>query len=103
MTSLATDGAGPPAVAGPGTRLLAADAEARLFLRLRVAVAWHTFRAMLATARLRLGLVAVLSAMFWGSLYGLFVEGFRFLESLHAEVVPLLFNTFFSSLMVMLV
>ncbi|MFM7108749.1 MAG: putative ABC transporter permease subunit, partial [Planctomycetaceae bacterium] len=90
-------------VAGPPARLLSADAEARLFLRLRTAVAWHSLRGMLAGARLRLALVAVLSAMFWASLYGLFGEAFRFLESLHAEAVPLLFNTFFSSLMVMLV
>lgn len=41
--------------------------------------------------------------MFWGSLYGLFFEAFTFLDSLHAEVISLLFNAFFSSLMVMLV
>jgi len=98
-------GSGPaaPDLRGPATALLSADAEARLFLRLRTAVAWHTLCGMFAGARLRLGLVAVLSALFWASLYGLFAEAFRFLEALHAEVVPLLFNTFFSSLMVMLV
>jgi ABC-2 type transport system permease protein len=84
-------------------RLLPADAEARAFLRLRAALAWHALKSMLASARLRLTLVVVLSAMFWGSLYGLFVEAFTFLDALHAEVVPLLFNAFYSSLMVMLV
>jgi len=84
-------------------RLLGPEAEARLFLRLRATVAWQTIRWMLVHARLRLGLVILLSAMFWGSLYGLFVEAFSFLDSLHADVVPLLFNAFFSSLMVMLV
>lgn len=93
----------PRDLAGPAARLLSADAESRLFLRLRAAVAWHSLQGMFAHARLRLALVAVLSAMFWVSLYGLFSEAFRFLESLHAEAVPLLFNTFFSSLMVMLV
>jgi ABC-2 type transport system permease protein len=88
---------------GPVVRLLAPEAEARLFLRLRATVAWQTIRWMLVHARLRLALVVLLSAMFWGSLYGLFVEAFMFLDSLHADVVPLLFNTFFSSLMVMLV
>jgi ABC-2 type transport system permease protein len=58
---------------------------------------------MLSTARLRLSLVVLLSAMFWVSLYGIFVEAFTFLEALHAEVISLLFNAFFSSLMVMLV
>jgi ABC-2 type transport system permease protein len=103
VTPVSGAGPVPPVAGGPATALLTADAEARLFLRLRTAVAWHTLRGMLAGARLRMGLVAVLSAMFWASLYGLFAEAFRFLESLHAEVVPLLFNTFFSSLMVMLV
>jgi len=84
-------------------RLLPADAESRVFLSLRAALAWHTLRGMLATARLRLTLVVVLSAMFWASLYGLFAEAFTFLDALHAEVIPLLFNAFFSSLMVMLV
>ena len=84
-------------------RLLSIDAESRLFLRLRAQVAWSSLRSMLSSARLRLSLVALLSAMFWGSLYGLFVEAFTFLDSLHAEVISLLFNAFFSSLMVMLV
>ena len=57
---------------------------------------------MLSGARLRLALVVLLSAVFWGSLYGLFIEGFLFLESIHAEVISLLFNAFFSSLMIML-
>ncbi len=84
-------------------RPLPADAESRVFLRLRATLAWHTLRGMLATARLRLSLVVILSAMFWASLYGLFVEAFTFLDALHAEVIPLLFNAFYSSLMVMLV
>ena len=58
---------------------------------------------MLALARLRLSLVVLLSAVFWASLYGLFLEAFTFLSALHADVVSLLFNAFFSSLMVMLV
>ena len=84
-------------------RLLPFDDESRLFLRLRATLAWETLRAMLTESRLRISLVAVLSAMFWASLYGLFAEAFTFLDSLHAEVISLLFNAFFSSLMVMLV
>ena len=90
-------------MSGAAVRLLGSEAESRLFLRLRATIAWATLRWMLANARLRLALVALLSAMFWGSLYGLFVEAFRFLDGLHAEVISLLFNAFFSSLMVMLV
>ena len=95
----------PPSGGSPAQscRLLSIDAESRLFLRLRAQVAWASLRTMLSSARLRLSLVIVLSAMFWGSLYGLFVEAFTFLDSLHAEVISLLFNAFFSSLMVMLV
>ena len=84
-------------------RLLSIEAESQLFMRLRLTTAWETLRAMLSGARLRLSLVVLLSAMFWASLYGLFVEAFTFLDALHAEVISLLFNAFFSSLMVMLV
>ncbi|NCY03224.1 MAG: hypothetical protein EBX36_10040, partial [Planctomycetia bacterium] len=84
-------------------RLISPEMESQVFSRLRVTIAWETLRAMLTGARLRLALVVLLSLVFWGSLYGLFVEGFLFLESIHAEVISLLFNAFFSSLMVMLV
>ena len=91
-----------PLVTG-SVRPLSIDAESWLFLRLRATIAWETLRSMLVGARLRLSLVVVLSAMFWGSLFGLFLEAFTFLDALHAEVISLLFNAFFSSLMVMLV
>ena len=84
-------------------RPLSIEEESRHFLRLRATVAWETLRSMFTYARLRLSLVVLLSGLFWASLYGLFLEGFTFLEALHADVVSLLFNAFFSSLMVMLV
>jgi len=90
-------------VPGEAARLLPLEAEARLFLRLRATLVWETVRAMVAGSRLRLSLVAVLSGLFWAALYGLFVEAFSFLEALHADVISLLFNAFFSSLTVMLV
>jgi ABC-2 type transport system permease protein len=93
----------PRAIPAGDTRLLSRDAEARVFLRLRALLAWRAFRGMLTHARLRLALIALLSAIFWGALYGLFVEAFSFLDSLHADVISLLFNAFFASLMVMLV
>jgi len=84
-------------------RLTPVEVESRVFSRLRATIAWQTLRSMFSGARLRLALVVLLSIVFWVSLYGLFVEGFSFLESIHAEVISLLFNAFFSSLMVMLV
>jgi len=92
-----------PPSPGDHCRLLTAEQQSRLFFRLRFLLARSTLRSMLSTARLRLSLVILLSALFWGSLYGLFLEAFNFVDSLHAEVVPLLFNAFFSSLLVMLV
>jgi ABC-2 type transport system permease protein len=93
----------PAAIISDTVRLLSTEGESTLFLRLRAVLAWQSLRAMLAHSRLRLVLVIVLSGLFWASLYGLFKEAFSFLDSLHAEVVSLLFNAFFSSLMVMLV
>jgi len=84
-------------------RLLSFEAESRLFMRLRATLAWETVRSMLTDARLRLSIVTLLSGLFWGALYGLFLEAFAFLDALHADVMSLLFNAFFSSLMVMLV
>lgn len=92
-----------PAVPRSPVRLLPLEDEARLFLRLRATLVWETVRSMLIGSRLRVSLVVLLSVLFWGALYGLFVEAFAFLDALHADVISLLFNAFFSSLMVMLV
>ncbi|MFM7035376.1 MAG: putative ABC transporter permease subunit [Planctomycetia bacterium] len=85
------------------SRRISSDAEARLFLRLRARITWRTVLGMLQHARLRLGVVLFLSGIFWAVLYCVSREAFSFLDSLHAEVVPLLFNTFFLTLFVMLV
>lgn len=82
---------------------LSPAAESRLFLRLRRGIVAATLGQMLRTARLRLALVALLSLIFWASLFGIFYEAFAFLEDLHADVIPMLFNAFFLSLMVMLI
>lgn len=92
-----------PAITAGDTRPLSSDAEARVLLRLRATLAWRTVQWMVGHARLRLTLVILLSIVFWASLYGLFHEAFAFLDSLHAEVISLLFNAFFASLMVMLI
>jgi ABC-2 type transport system permease protein len=92
-----------PTAPREAVRLLTLDEESRLFLRLRATLVWETVRSMVVGSRLRLSLVVMLSGLFWGALYGLFVEAFSFLEALHADVISLLLNAFFSSLMVMLV
>jgi len=92
-----------PTASREAVRLLSLDEESRLFLRLRGTLVWETIRSMMVGSRLRVSLVVVLSGLFWAALYGLFVEAFAFLDALHADVVSLLFNAFFSSLMVMLV
>ncbi len=76
--------------------------ESRLLLSIRRKIVRSTLSLMLRTARLRITLVALLSLIFWGSLFGIFYEAFHFLEDLHADVIPMLFNAFFLSLMVML-
>jgi len=92
-----------PSSALPPRRLLAPHEESRALARVRFLEARATLRSLLATARLRVALVVLLSAVFWGLLYGLFHEAFTFVDALHGEVIPLLFNAFFSSLMVMVV
>ena len=93
----------PPPATDAVPRPISSGEESGIFLRLRWLIARSTVREMLRTSRLRVSLVILLSALFWGSLFGLFHEAFTFVDSLHAEVISLLFNAFFSSLMVMLV
>lgn len=92
----------PPAPPPAGCRAIAEEEEGRILRRLRFLVARATLRSLLAQSRLRVLLVALLSAIFWASLYALFHEAFTFVDSLHAEVVPLVFNAFFSALLAML-
>ena len=102
MSDATSPAPGPPATSPPGCRPIAADEEERALRRLRFRVARATLRSLLSGARLRVALVAILSVVFWALLYGLFHEAFAFIDSLHAEVVPLVFNTFFSALLAML-
>lgn len=82
---------------------LSLTSEARLFSRLRTTLAKQTVMWMLGHARLRLAMVCILSTIFWALLFGLFFEGFLFVNSLHDEIIPLLFNVFFASLMAMII
>ncbi len=61
---------------------------------------------ILRGSRLRLSMILICSAVFWAILFGLFFEGFRFLDSFvnaTNEIVESIFGVFFVSLLVMLV
>jgi ABC-2 type transport system permease protein len=94
---------------GPG-RLLSPEEEGRLFTKLQFNLAKARLRDTLAKSRLRIALVIGLSLFFWGGLFTLFHEGFRFLAThvgsageLHASTVHFIYFSFFSSLMIMLI
>ncbi len=93
---------GPRVVTLTATHLSPED-ESRLMFWLRSTIAWHTITGMVTRSRLRLGLVLLLSGIFWAALFVIFFEAFTFLNALHAEVISLLFNGFFSALLVMMV
>ena len=94
-----------------GVSLPTEDREAQLLWRLRYNVARGGLRQVLATARLRTGLVVCLSLFFWIGLFLLFYEGFSFIVdhvgepggNYHYQTVRLVFHLFFASLNVMLV
>src|SRR6187455_2495463 len=90
---------------GPG-RLLSPEDEARLFTKLQFTLGKARLRDTLAKSRLRIALVIGLSIFFWGGLFTLFHEGFRFLAThvgsageLHVNTVHFIYFSFFTSLM----
>ncbi len=88
---------------------LSAGAEARLLWRVRMRMMLTSLQQAIATARLRVTLVVLLSVLFWYGLFRLFSGGFEFLgttinhPSTHAQTVQAIYNVFFASLMMMLV
>ncbi len=88
---------------------LSPQAEAHLLWRLRAQMIRTMFRQALTTARFRVTLVVLLSVLFWLGLFGLFLQGFHFLdqtiqhEVTQAETVQAIYNVFFASLLVMLI
>lgn len=90
------------------TPLLSAAAEAQLFWRLRRWVTANLLRQTLRESRLRAFLVVLLSGVFWGGLFALFIEAFKFLAAslpnaaTRDEAVRAVFGVFFASLTVML-
>jgi len=83
--------------------------EARAFWRVRVHLARTILAEAFSQARFRVLTVAVLTVFLWSTLFWLFTDAFRFLDSaiptpdLHDETVQIVFGTFFVTLMVMLV
>ena len=85
------------------SQLLEVSQESALTQKLRRTIAWNLVRSTIHKSRFRFGLVLILSVFFWTSVFCLFYESFVFIDSMHAEVMSLLFNTFFSALMVMMI
>ena len=84
-------------------QLLDIPQENQLSRKLRRTIAWNVVTSIVRQSRFRFGLVIVLSLIFWAAVFCLFYDAFNFIDSMHAEVMSLLFNTFFSALMVMMI
>lgn len=87
--------------------LPSAEAEARVFWRMRSRVVSTLVEQTFSQARLRLSLIIGLSSFLWVVLFWLFLEGFQFLKStvpndLHDETVQIVFGMFFVTMTVML-
>ncbi len=80
---------------------------ARAFRGLRRRLLVNQLRGLVTgTSRLRVATIVACSAIFWAGLFGLFLEGFTFLDQyfkVSNEIVEYVFSTFFLSLLVMLV
>jgi ABC-2 type transport system permease protein len=75
------------------------------FWRLRWRLSKNVVKTALAGSRLRLAMIVFCSAVFWIGLFGLFLNGFRFIAvyvDLANTIVEYMFSVFFLSLLVML-
>ena len=77
------------------------------FRLLRWRLMGNGLRLLMTGSRLRLAMIAICSAIFWGGLFSLFFGGFQFLKTfipnLSGEFVEYIFSMFFLSLLVMLI
>ena len=86
-----------------------AENEARAFWRMRARLVRTLLRQTLAESWLRVALVLVLSALLWGALFWLCIDGFWFLRATilardtYDQAVRAVFGVFFAALTVMLV
>jgi ABC-2 type transport system permease protein len=96
----------PPEAPAP---TLSYSAEARLLWWVRGRTLAAALRQVMATSRLRVSLVVILSVLFWYGLFRLFGGGFEFLymaighDITYAQTVQHIYYIFFVSLMMMLV
>ena len=91
---------------GGAVRLTTSGEAARAFNRLRGRLVRNHARTLLSVSRLRLLTIVCCSGVFWTGLFGLFFEGFRFLDSYVEttnEIVEYVFSMFFLSLLIMLI
>ncbi len=84
-------------------QLLDIPQENKLTRKLRRTLAWNLVTTIVHQSRFRFVLVLALSTIFWAAVFYLFYDAFTFIDSMHTEVMSLLFNTFFSALMVMMI
>ena len=88
--------------------MLNAQAERDLFQKLRMRHGLRLLGHLLATSRLRVTVVAILTCVFWGGMFWVFLEGFNVLDSAishdatKAQTIHAVYNIFFLSLLVML-
>jgi len=89
--------------------LTSPEQEARAFLQMRRRLVSTLLVQTFSGARFRISTIALLSIGLWAALFGLFFEGFQFLDNaitdpyLHDQTVRKIFGMFFVTLMVMLV
>jgi len=82
--------------------------ERNLFQRLRLRSGSRIIGELFATSRLRVSVVALLTCVFWGGMFWVFLEGFRVLdtaishEATKAQTIHAVYNIFFLSLLAML-
>lgn len=83
-------------------------AERDLFQRTRWQHSLRVLGELLAKSRLRVSVIVLLTCVFWGGMFWVFLEGFRVLDSAisheatKAQTIHAVYNIFFLSLLVML-
>lgn len=90
------------------SKLTSPNKEAAAFWKMRWRIGMAKFREVLKTRLVWLIAFLIVSVVFWGGLFGLFLEGFLFLnrtlvhEGTRAQAVQAIYNIFFLSLLIML-
>ena len=88
--------------------ILSPTVERDLFHRLRLRFGWRLVADLLANSRLRVSVVVILTAIFWGGMFWVFLEGFGLLdqaishEATKTQTIHAVYNVFFLSLLAML-